>query len=115
MDFRGNVISVYWDGAFLTSATDSSYSSGFVCLDANTQPISYSNIQVTAVQNQVTLDSITPSSLVFNAWPGLTPAPQTINVTAGGANTTWTVTSSTSSYSATTSTTFSPRTFTASL
>ena len=115
MDFRGNVISVYWDGAFLTSATDSSYSSGFVCLDANTQPISYSSIQVAAVQNQVTLDSITPSSLVFNAGPGLTPAPQTINVTAGGANTTWAVTSSTSWMTATTSTTLTPGTLTVSV
>jgi hypothetical protein len=115
MDFRGNVISVYWDGAFLTSATDSSYSSGFVCLDANTQPISYSSIQVAAVQNQVTLDSMTPSSLVFNAGPGLTPAPQTINVTAGGANTTWAVTSSTSWMTATTSTTLTPGTLTVSV
>src|SRR5258708_9351873 len=115
MDLRGNVISVYWDGAFLTSATDSSYSSGFVCLDANTQPISYSNIQVAPVQNQETLDSITPSSLVFNAGPGLTPAPQTINVTAGGANTTWAVTSSTSWMTATTSTTLTPGTLTVSV
>jgi hypothetical protein len=115
MDFHGNVISADWDGVFLTSVTDSSYSSGFVCLDANTQPTSYSSIQVAAVQNQVTLDAITPSSLVFNAGPGLTPAPQTINVTAGGANTTWAVTSSTSWMTATISTTLTPGTLTVSV
>ena len=53
MNFQGSLISVYWDGTFLMSATDSTYPSGFVCLDADNQPISYSNIQVAALQNQV--------------------------------------------------------------
>jgi hypothetical protein len=88
MSFLGNVVSLYWDGAFLTSATDATYSSGMVCLDADSQPISYSNIQVDALQNQVKLDAVTPSSLVFNVGTGGAPA-QTVNVTAGGASTTW--------------------------
>ena len=49
--FHGSQISVYWNGKLLISATDSTYSTGFVCLDAGSQPISYSNIRVAAVQN----------------------------------------------------------------
>ena len=37
MDFRGNVSSVSWDGALLMNATDSTYASGFVCLDSDSQ------------------------------------------------------------------------------
>ena len=115
MDFLGNVISVYWDGVFLMSATDSSYSNGIVCLDADNQPISYSNIQVAAVQNQVALDAITPSSLVFDAASGSTPAPQTINVSAGGANTTWAASSSVSWMTTAASSTLTPGTLTVSV
>jgi hypothetical protein len=89
MDFQGSTISVYWDGALLMSVTDTTYTSGFVCLDADSQPISYSNVRVAAIQNQVTMDQISPSQLVFNAGASVAPAPQTINITAGGANTTW--------------------------
>jgi hypothetical protein len=96
MNFAGNAISVYWDGVVLMSTTDSNYASGFVCFDADNQPISYSNVSVASVQNPVTVDSVTPSSLVFNAGPGFTPAPQTVNITAGGANTTWAATSNVS-------------------
>ena len=96
MNFAGNAISVYWDGVVLMSATDSSYASGFVCFDADSQPISYSNVSVASVQNPVNLDPVTPSSLVFNAGPGFTPAPQTVNITAGGASTTWAATSNVS-------------------
>ncbi|HTT17835.1 MAG TPA: N,N-dimethylformamidase beta subunit family domain-containing protein [Candidatus Sulfotelmatobacter sp.] len=96
MDFRGSVITIYWDGATLMSATDSSYANGIVCLDADNQPIAYSNIKVAAVQNQLALDPITPSSLTFNAQPGGTAAPQTINITAAGAKTTWAVSTTTS-------------------
>jgi hypothetical protein len=91
--FSANKISVYWDGQFLMNATDSSYSSGYVCLDADSQPISYSNIQVTGVQSQVTLDTPSPTSLTFSALPGSNPAPQTVNISAGGASTSWAATS----------------------
>jgi hypothetical protein len=96
LTFAGNVISVYWDGISLMSASDATYANGFVCLDADNQPISYSNVSVASIQNAVTLDSVTPSSLVFNAGPGFTPAPKTVNITAGGANTTWGATSNVS-------------------
>lgn len=96
MDFRGANISVYWDGTPIMAASDSTYASGYVCLDADNQPISYSNVKVAAVQNLIALDQISPSSLVFNAQPGGTAAPQTISVSAGGANTTWGASSSTS-------------------
>jgi hypothetical protein len=89
MRFQGNVISVYWNDQFLMSATDSAFAKGFVCLDADSQPISYSNIRVVGVQSPATLDAVTPSSLVFNAVPGAHSAPQTIAITAGAANTTW--------------------------
>jgi hypothetical protein len=95
MDFRGNVISVSWDGALLMNATDSTYASGFVCLDPDSQPISYSKISVAAVQNQAAIDPINPSSLVFNAEPGIQPPPQTLNIAAGGAGTTWAASSNT--------------------
>lgn len=87
--FQGSLISVSWDGNFLMSATDSSYASGFVCLDADNQPISYSNIRVAAVQGQVHLDAPSPSSIAFAALPGSNPSPQTRNITAGGASTSW--------------------------
>lgn len=115
MVFRGNLISVYWDGTFLMSATDSTYTSGLVCLDADSQPISYSNIQVEAVQNQVTLDALNPSSPVFNALPGSTPAPQTINISAGGATTTWAVSSNAAWMTATASSNLTPGTLTVSV
>jgi hypothetical protein len=89
VDFHGTQISVYWNGALLISATDSAYSTGFVCMDADSQPISYSNVRVNAVQTQAALATPSPSSLVFAALPGSTPAPQTINVTAGTAATAW--------------------------
>lgn len=108
--FAGSAISVYWDGVSLMSATDNTYASGFVCLDADSQPISYSNVSVAAVQNQVTLDSATPASLVFNAGPGFTPAPQTVNITAAGANTTWAGTSNVSWMTVTASSSLTPGT-----
>lgn len=115
MDFRGNVISVYWDGNFVMSATDSTYTNGVVCMDADSQPISYSNVKVDAVQSQVTLDAISPSSLVFNAAPGSNPAPQTLSVSAGGASTTWGASSSASWITATASSTLTPGTLTVSV
>jgi hypothetical protein len=89
VDFHGTQISVYWNGALLISVADSTYATGFVCMDADSQPISYSNIRVDAVQPQVALATPSPSSLVFSALPGSTPAPQALNITAGGASTTW--------------------------
>jgi hypothetical protein len=89
LGFQGNVISVYWDGTFMVSATDNSYPSGYICMDADNQPISYSNVQVAAVQNAVTIDSVNPSSLVFNSVGGSVPAARTLNISAGGATTTW--------------------------
>jgi hypothetical protein len=94
MAFQGNTISVYWDGAYLMTATDAIYASGFVCLDANNQRISYSNVRVSAVQSPVQLDKPSPSSITFAALPGATPPPQTVNVSAGGATTTWAVSNS---------------------
>jgi hypothetical protein len=108
--FKSSVISIYWDGTFLTSATDSTYTSGFICFDTDNQPISYSNIRVAALQNQVVLDPITPTSLVFNAGSGSAPPAQTINVTAGGANTTWSASGSASWMIVTASTTLTPGT-----
>ena len=93
LDFHGNVISVYWDGVFMMSATDSTYSNGYVCMDADSQPISYSNVQVNGIQSAITLDNVSPSSFVFNSVGGVNPPVQTVNVTAGGAITTWSASS----------------------
>jgi hypothetical protein len=49
----------------LMSATDSACATGFLCLDADSQPISYSNIRVSAIQNQVTLDAPSPASFAI--------------------------------------------------
>jgi hypothetical protein len=87
--FQGTAISVLWDGRLLMSAADTAYSSGFVCLDADSQRISYSNVRVSAAQAIVQLDSPSPSSVTFAALPGNSPPPQTVNVAAGGAATTW--------------------------
>jgi hypothetical protein len=91
--FQGNTISVYWDRGFLMSAVDAAYASGFVCLDTDNQRISYSNVRVSAVQPAVQLDA-PPSSVTFATLPGNTPPPQIINVTAGGASTTWAISTS---------------------
>jgi hypothetical protein len=115
MSFGGNLISVSWDGVPLMSASDRTYSSGFVCLDANNQPISYSNVSVAAVQNQVTLDPVTPATLVFNAGSGPAPAPQTINITAGGVITTWAASSATAWITVTASNSLTPGTLTISV
>jgi len=85
----GSSITVSWDGNPLMNVTDSAYTTGFVCLDADSQPVSYSNVRVAGVQNQVTLVTPTPASLAFSAMLGNTPTPQALNITAGGASTTW--------------------------
>jgi len=89
MIFQGSQISVYWDGRFLMTASDASFSNGYVCMDADSQPISYSNVRVSAVQAPAVLSAL-PTTVVFSASPGsMSPAPQTINVSAGVAATTW--------------------------
>ena len=112
MDFRGNVISVSWDGALLMSATDNTYATGFVCLDADSQPISYSAVSVAAVQSPVAIDPINPSSLVFNATPGGAPTSQSVSISAGGATTTWAASSNTSWITTSGSATLTPSTLT---
>jgi hypothetical protein len=91
--FWGSQISVYWDGNFLMTATDSTYSAGYVCMDANNQPISYENVRVAASQNAATL-SATPASLTFSSAGGSVPAPQTVAIGTGTAATTWAITTS---------------------
>ena len=93
LDFHGNVVSVYWDGTFMMNATDNSYSSGYVCFDGDNQPITYSNVQVDGIQSLIALDPVTPSSFVFNSVGGTIPPAQTVNITAGGAITTWSASS----------------------
>lgn len=112
--FHGSQISVLWDGKALMSATDSSYASGFVCLDTDNQPISYSNIRVSAVQSQAAL-SASPSSLIFSALPGSLPASQTVTVSGGGATTAWAVTSNQTWLIASASSTLTPGTITVSV
>lgn len=87
MGFFGSQITVSWDGNVLMTTSDSTYGSGFVCLDADSQPISYSNIRIESKTNAVSIDPI--GSLTFASGPGAPSAPQTVNVTAGGAHTTW--------------------------
>ena len=110
MSFRGNQISVLWDGHLLMTATDSTYGSGFVCMDADNQPISYTNIRVSSAQAAVTLD--TPSPVIFSAMPGTQPAPTTLNITAGGQTTSWAATTSTTWLTVTSSSTLTPGTIT---
>jgi len=110
MRFQGSTISIYWDGLFLMSANDSTYANGFVCLDADNQPISYSNIQVSAVQGQVALDPFNPSSLIFNAGTATVPPPQSVNVTAAGASTTWAASANASWITVTASNSLTPGT-----
>jgi len=96
MSVKGSQIAVSWDGQALMSVTDGTYSSGFVCLDGFTQPISFSNIRVAGVQSPVTLDLPSPSSLTFTTLPNIVPASKTVNIGAGGASTAWAVTTNAS-------------------
>ncbi len=113
--FNGSQISVYWDGQFLMSATDSTYGSGFVCLDADSQPISYSNIRVAGIQSPVTLDTPLPSSLTFGTLPGAVPPSKTVNISAAGAVTSLAVTSNATWLSASISTSLTPSIITVSV
>jgi hypothetical protein len=97
LGFSGSLITVSWDGRQLMSVNDASYASGYVCMDADSQPISYSNVRVAAVQAQAHLDTPSPSSISFGALPGSNPPPQVLNITAGGASTTWAASASTGS------------------
>lgn len=112
MSFRGNQISVLLDGQLLLSATDSTYTSGFVCMDADSQPISYSNVRVVSAQTAVTIDAPSPASLLFSAQPGSQPPAQTLNITAGGNSTAWAVTSNASWLQVTASSNLTPGTLT---
>ena len=87
--FSGSLITISWDGRQLISVNDTTYASGYVCLDVDSQPISYSNVRVAGVQAQAHLDTPSPSSISFGALPGNTPPPQVLNITASGASTTW--------------------------
>ena len=110
--FNGSQITVSWDGRSLITATDATYTQGYVCLDADSQPISYSNIRVESTLPQVTIATPLPSSLLFAALPGAAPAPQVLNISAGGASTTWAVTSNQPWLTATASTSLTPGTLT---
>jgi hypothetical protein len=113
MSFHGSQISVFWDGQALMTAADRTFSSGFVCMDADNQPISYSNVRVASTSAAVTLDS--PSPLVFSALPGVQPAAQTVNITAGGQVTSWAATSTAPWLQVAASSTLTPGSITASV
>ncbi len=111
--FQGSQITVSWDGRSLITVTDATYTQGFVCLDADSQPISYSNVRVESTLSQVTIATPSPSSLLYSALPGApAPAPQVLNISAGGASTTWAVTSNQPWLTATASSTLTPGTLT---
>lgn len=114
MTFFGSTISVSWDGSPIMQVTDIAYSSGVVCMDADNQPISYSNISVDAVQSAVTIDPV-PTNLVFNENGGAASAPQTINITAGGATTAWAASSNASWLNVAASNSLTPGTLTLSV
>jgi hypothetical protein len=105
--FAGSQISVYWDSKLLMRANDSTYSSGFICMDADSQPISYQNVRVASSQPPVTL-SATPSGITFSAMPGGTLAPQTVTISAAGASTAWGIQTSGAWLSAAVSSTMTP-------
>ncbi len=113
--FNGSLISVSWDGVLLMSAVDTSYATGFLCLNADSQPISYSNVQVSAIQNAVTLNAATPSSLVFSVLPGANPPAQTVNIASSNGSVVWAATSSASWLTLSASSNFTPGSITASV
>jgi len=110
--FQGSQITVFWDGRSLITATDATYTQGYVCLDADTQPISYSNVRVESTLPQVTIATPSPSSLLFSALPGSAPTAQVLNISAGGASTTWAATSNQSWLTVAASSTLTPGTLT---
>ena len=105
--FAGSQISVSWDSTLLMRASDSTYGSGFICMDADSQPISYQKVRVASSQPPVTL-SVSPSSVIFSAMPGGTPGPQTVTISAPGANTAWGIKTSGAWLSAAVSSTMTP-------
>jgi len=110
--FSGSQITVSWDGKVLITATDATYTQGYVCLDTDSQPISYSNVRVASTQPQATISSPSASALTFSAMPGAAPKSQVLNVAAGAATTTWAVTVNQPWLTATASSTVTPGTLT---
>jgi len=110
--FSGSQITVSWDGRSLITATDATYTQGLVCLDGDSQPISYSNVRVESTLPQVTIATPSPSSLLFSALPGAAPASQVLNISAGGASTTWVATSNQPWLTVVASSTLTPGTLT---
>jgi len=111
VDFSGSLITVSWDGNPLMSVTDSTYTSGFVCMDGDSQPISYSNVQVAAVQGQASL-SASPSSVTFSMVYGSAALSQSVSVSAGTATTALAVTSNQSWLTVSASSSLTPATLT---
>jgi hypothetical protein len=96
IDFRGNLIRVLWDGAVLITTADPNYGSGYFCMDVSNRPISYQNVRIAAMQPGVALSTPVPASLNFTTLPSGQAAAQTVSISAGGATTTWGVTTSAS-------------------
>ena len=114
LSFQGSQISVSWDGNPLMSVTDSTYTGGYVCMDADSQPISYSNVRVAAPQNPVTVTAA-PAALIFSSVPGTSAVAQTVAVAAGGAQTSFGVTSSAAWLTAVASSSLTPGSLTVSV
>ncbi len=76
----GSTLTVYQDNVALLTATDTAYTSGYVCFDPSDQPLSYTHPLVLSSSAGATL---TPSvtALTFSSPnSGTTPAPQSFGV-----------------------------------
>jgi len=115
LDFQGNLISVVWDNTVVLSVADSTYSTGYVCLDSSDQPINYKNIVVTATQASPSVTVSPSGSMTFSETSGASPGPQSLYVNATGTNSAVGVSTSASWLTATLSSNLTPATVTVSV
>ncbi len=69
MTFSGSTIKVYYDGALVITATDSTYTSGLIALDVSDQPVDFDNVIVTTDKANQTIAVTThaPVSAAYNS------------------------------------------------
>ncbi len=78
--FSGAQISAYQDGMLLLTATDPSYTAGYVCFDPSDQPVSYNSALVLSSTPAATLTP-SPTSLSFSSPnTGANPPSQTLSL-----------------------------------
>ena len=87
---KGSLLTVYYDGTQLFSATDATYTSGLIALDPSNQVVLYNSVVVSNVTTSSSTLTASPTSLTFSASPGAAAAGQAVSLASSPASVTWT-------------------------